>query len=399
MADIDWADVRGRIMLDASAVNLNSGSGGPLPRSVFDRLGELRHRLAEAPMDFLLHEVPPLLSRARLQLADMVGAEPSRLAFTSNVTEAVNMVATGLALQSSGEILLTDHEYLPMRWCWERAAQRLKLELRTVRLPLLPADPEELVAAVVAAMTPRTLLFHFSHVLATTGLVLPAERLCDEARKRGIRTLVDGAHAPGSLDLDLAGLDCDFYAGSGHKWLLGPVGNGFLYLGRESADLLEPLQVSWAYYPPNDATDLDEPDRFGSTARLRRFECAGTRDICPWLALPRAIDFRAAVGGGQIRSRMRELADYARKRLADLPGLSLASPADPRLSGPMTAFRLPEGRDPTSLSRRLWQRCRIEVAAVSRPELALLRVSTHFYNTEAEIEYLAEALGEALVAG
>lgn len=394
MSAADWEHARGHMMLDRAFVNLNTGSGGPLPRRTFERVTELRTHLAGAPMDFLLHEVPPLLWKARERLAGFLGAEPHRLALATNVTGALNLVASSLSLGAPGEILLTDHEYTPMRWCWERSARRQGLKVRTFRLPPLPAGPGEIVEAAVAAMGPRTRLLAFSHVLATTGTVLPAKELCEEARRRGIVTVVDGAHTPAFVDLNLAGLPCDFYVGSGHKWLLAPTGVGFLYLGPGNEDSLEPTQVSWAYQPSPGGGPLDERDPFGSTPRLRRLECEGTRDICPWLAIPESIDFQAGIGHGSIQARRRELAAHARRRLSGDRGLEPATPAAKTLSGGMVAFRLPRTSRADRLRQELRERFRIEVAVAERPEGPLLRVSVNFYNTEAEIDELADALKE-----
>lgn len=398
MAFADWADARGRMLLDPTVVNLNTGSAGPLPRSTFERVTELRTRLARAPMDFLLRELPPLLWRAREHLAGFLGGDPHRLVLTTNVTGGVNLVASSLTLAAPGEILLTDHEYTPMRWCWERMARRQGLTVRTFRVPAMPAGPGEIVDAAVAAMGPRTRLLSFSHVLSTTGLVLPARELCEQARRRGIVTVVDGAHAPAFLDLDLADIPCDFYAGSGHKWLLAPSGVGFLHIGPGREDSLEPGQVSWAYQPPPGSGPPDERDRFGSTPRLRKLECEGTRDLCPWLAVPESIDFQARLGHDRIRLRRRELADQVRRRLTDWQGLEPATPGQPALSGGMVAFHLPATTDTDELRRGLWERFRIETAVTDRPDRPLLRISANFYTTEAEIEYLADALKE-LVAG
>ncbi|WP_031505763.1 aminotransferase class V-fold PLP-dependent enzyme [Streptomyces megasporus] len=396
MAVADWDDARGRMLLDPTVVNLNTGSGGQLPRATFARVGDLRAHLARAPMDFLLHEVPPLLWKARERLAGFLGGDPHRLVLTTNVTEAVNLVASSLHLTAPGEILLSDHEYTPMRWCWERMARRQGLEPRTFRLPPRPVGPGEIVEAAVAAMGPRTRLLCFSHVTAATGMVLPAAELCREARRRGIVTVVDGAHAPALIDLDLASVPCDFYAGSGHKWLLAPTGVGFLHIGEGRQDSLEPLQVSWAYHPAAGSGAPDERDRFGSTPRLRRLECEGTRDLCPWLVLPEAIDFLAGFGHHRIAARRRELADRVRHRLTGLRGLEPATPEAPGLSAGMVAFRLPPGRDANEVRRGLRERHRIETSAVEGPDGPLLRISVNFYNTEAEIDRLADALEELM---
>jgi isopenicillin-N epimerase len=390
-SEIDWTKARAQILLDPKVVNLNTGSFGPLPRVVFERVTELRQRLAEEPMDFIVRRTPPLLWQARQRLAQFLGGDPQRLIFTANVTASINIVAATLSLAAPGEILLTDHEYGAMHWCWERAAQRLGLTLRTFPLPVLAEDPEEIVAALRSALTDDTRLFFFSHVLSPTGLVLPARELCAEARRRGVLTVIDGAHAPAMIPLALDELSCDFYGGNCHKWLLAPTGSGFLYVGPGSVERIRPLQVSWGWH--HERNGLDERDEFGSTPRLRALEFEGTRDICPWLAVPAAIDFQERLGLAAIRRRIAELVRYTRQRLGDDLGLAPATPRNPALHGSMTAFRLPPQTDAKELRRRLWEDFRTEAPVIERPDGLLIRASTHFYNTGAEIDRLAQALG------
>jgi isopenicillin-N epimerase len=390
MSSAFWSNARARMLLDPSVINLNTGSFGPLPRVVFERVTALRHRLAEEPMDFLLRGAPPLLWEARERLARFIGGDPRRLVFTVNVTASINLVAASLPLTAPGEILLTDHEYGAMHWCWERAAQRQGLTLRTFPLPILPSSPNEIVQAACAAMTERTRLFFFSHVLSPTGMILPARELCTEARRRGILTVVDGAHAPAFLPLNVDEIGADYYGANCHKWLLAPTGSGFLYASAGGLDRLQPLQVSWGWRP--DRSRLDERDEFGSTPRLRLFEFEGTRDPCPWLAIPSALDFQAELGWERIRARIAELTRHVRKRLTGLAGLSPNTPEPPEMHGAMLAFRLPASVDAAALRRGLWEKHRIEVPIVERPDRLLIRTSTHFYNTEAEVDRLTEAL-------
>jgi isopenicillin-N epimerase len=391
MSSAFWAAARAQMLLDPTAANLNTGSFGPLPRPVFEHVTRLRRRLAEQPMAFLVRETPPLLWAAREALARFLNGDPRRLVFTANVTAAVNLVAASLPLAAPGEILLTDHEYGTMHWCWERAAQRQGLTLRTFALPTMAASPQEIIDAARAAFTDRTRLFFFSHVLSPTGLVLPAKELCAEARWRGVLTVVDGAHAPAYTPLDVEAVGADYYGANCHKWLLAPTGSGFLYLGPGAAERLRPLQVSWGWRPGPGRPD--EPDEFGSTPRLRFLEFEGTRDPCPWLTVPEAIAFQEGLGWGRIRERIGELTRYVRRRLTGLAGLAPATPDHPALHGAMTAFTLPAGLDPAALRRRLWAEWRVEAPVIERPDRLLIRASTHFYNTEEEVDRLAEALG------
>jgi isopenicillin-N epimerase len=396
MSTAKWKQAREQMLLDPHVANLNTGSFGPLPKSVFELVTELRRRLAKEPMDFLLRQAPPLLCDARKRLSAFLGADPRRLIFTANVTASVNTVAASLRLAAPGEILLTDHEYGAMHWCWQRAGQRQGLNVRTVALPAMPSSEREIVSAVAAAFTEQTRLFFTSHVLSPTGMVLPAQALCAEARRRGILTMIDGAHAPAMIPLDLSSLDCDFYGGNCHKWLLAPTGTGFLYVRQGSEHLIRPLQVSWGWH--YDARCAEEPDEFGSTGWIRSFEFEGTRDPCAWLGVPAAIDFQEALGWTAIRERVATLTRHVRARLGDFAGLELATPPHPALHGFMTAFRLPVATSALTLRRSLWEKYAIEAPIIERPDALLVRVSTHFYNTEEEIDRLADALSALLAA-
>ena len=396
-----WAAARGKMILDPTVTMLNTGSFGPLPRPVFDRATELRLRLAAGPTDFFVRQMPPLLWEARGRAAAFLGCRPERLVFTANVSAAINLVASGLRLASPGEILMTDHEYGAMVWCWQRVGQRQALGVRTFRLPTMTDDPGEIVDAIVKAITPRTRLLFFSHVLSPTGLVLPAKELCAEARRRGVLTVVDGAHAPAMIPLDVNDVGADFYTGNLHKWLLAPSGAGFLVVGPGNEDRLQPLHVSWGYHadkhPIGEITQSPGPDardNYGSTPRVRFLEFEGTRDVCPWLAVPAAIDFQTELSWDAVRQRIAELAAYTRKVIGDT-GLSLATPATPGRHGAMTAFNLPQGVDAARLRKELWDR-RVEIPVIERPDRLMVRVSHHFYTTESEIDRLAEVLPEVL---
>jgi isopenicillin-N epimerase len=398
-----WLAARAKMILDPTVTMLNTGSFGPLPRPVFDRATELRLRLAAGPTDFFVRQAPPLLWEARERTAAFLGCAPERLVFATNVSAAINLVASGLRLASPGEILMTDHEYGAMVWCWERVGQRQALGVRTFPLPTMAKEPREIVDAMVKAVTPRTRLLFFSHVLSPTGLVLPAKELCAEARRRGILTVVDGAHAPAMIPLNVNDVGADFYTGNLHKWLLAPSGAGFLVIGPGNEDRLQPLHVSWGYhadkYPIGEVARSSGPDardNYGSTPRVRFLEFEGTRDFCPWLAVPAAIDFQTELGWAAVRGRIADLAAYTRKVIGDT-GLSLATPAVPGLHGAMTAFNLPAGVNAARLRKELWDR-RVEIPVIERPDRLMIRVSHHFYTTESEIDRLAAVLPEVLRA-
>lgn len=387
---------RAQVALDPEIAYLNTGSYGLLPRPVLAVVTALREELYRNPVDFLWRRFGPRLESARERLAGFLAAPPHRLFFALNVSEAINWVAASLRLAAPGEIVLTDHEYGAMRWVWERCAARCGLTLRTLVVPMHATTREEVVAELARQWRPATRLFFFSHVLHTTGMVLPAAELCAAARRQGIVTVVDGAHAPGMIPLHLEQIAADYYCANLHKWLLAPLGAGFLYCTAGREELLQPTHVSWGWH--YDRSRAEARDGHGGTFRQRAFEFVGSRDLSPWLAVPAAIDFHQAVGPGNIRARHLELSDQVRARLEVVPGVICVTPQAPELRGGLTAFRLPP-HDATTVRRLLWERHRIEINLVDHPAGPWLRVSTHFYNLPEEIERLGQALPEALPAG
>jgi isopenicillin-N epimerase len=388
-----WPAVREAMLLPEGITYLNTGSYGITPRIVFDRVTELRRRLQSEPVAFLWREQDAFLWNARTKLAEFVHADPRRLIFTVNVSVAINIVAASLRLAAPGAVLLTNHEYGSMRYVWERATQLQGLNLRFAPLPTPAREPGEIIDAVIAALKPETRLLFISHICYTTGTILPIQEICAAARRRGILTVVDGAHAPGMIPLDLEAVGCDFYCANLHKWLLAPLGAGFLYFAPGNEDRLQPLVASWGWH--YDRTRADERDEYGSTPRLRSFEFEGSRDLCPWLTVPAAIEFHHAVGPERIRRRHRELSDRVREKFRGLPKLSLVTPEHAELRGGLTAYRL-DPIDMTAFRKMLFEMHRMEVPIIEHTEGNFLRVSTHFYNTEEEVDRLAAILPQLL---
>lgn len=390
----DWDAARAAMLLDPSICYLNTGSYGLMARVVLERVQALRTELAHNPVDFLWRRRgPELLWESRQRLAEFLHVEPRRLIFTPNVTTSVNLVASSLRLAAPGEVLLTEHEYGSLRFAWERATQRQGLTLSTVMLPDRPTDPAELTRAITGAFRPATRLLFISHIFYTTGTIAPVREICAEARKQGILTVVDGAHALGMIPLHLPEVGCDFYGANLHKWLGAPVGAGFLYAAPGMEERLQPLTVSWGWH--YDRTRADERDEFGGTPRLRSFEFEGSRDTTPWLAVPEAIGFHQLLGPQRIRARHRELSERVRERLGSLPGLKQVTSDHPEMRGGLTAFRLGDF-DLPRLRKLLWEEHRIEINLVENLAGNFLRVSTHFYNTAAEVDRLGQVLPDAL---
>jgi isopenicillin-N epimerase len=355
-------------LLDPDVAYLNHGSFGACTRAVFEEYQRLQLELERGPTDFFTRRVarwfwgggerPGQLAEARAVLAEFVGARSDDLVFVPNATSGLNAVIRSLSFGPGDEVLTTAHEYGAITRTWEFAG-----------VDLVVCEPDELISRI----GPRTRAISVSHVTSPTALVFPVDRICGAARAAGVLTIVDGAHAPGQIPVDVAMLGADVYAGNCHKWLCAPKGAGFLWARPEHQEWIAPLVISWGY-----REDADFGERHG---------WQGTRDPAAYLAVPTAIDVHATFD----LERGRALADEAERRLGAL-GL-------PRVEGVpapfMRAVELPPC-DPDALWARLYDEFRVEVPVYEWQERRLLRVSIGPYNDEDDLERLIAALDRLL---
>jgi isopenicillin-N epimerase len=391
--------------LDPGLVFLNHGSFGACPRVVLQVQADLRAEMAANPVAFLERALEARLAAARERLGVFVGAAPDDLAFIPNATHGVATVLRSLRFAPGDELVTTDHEYNAALNMLRVAAARDGARVVVARIPLPTSGPDEAVERVLAAVGPRTRLALLSHVTSPTALVFPVERMVAALEGRGIPVLVDGAHGPGMLPLDLAGLGASYYTGNLHKWVCAPPGAAFLHVRDDRQGAIRPLAISHGANDP----------RPGRSVFRKEFDWTGTNDPTPWLAVPAALDaVGGLVAGGwpAVMARNRSIALEARPHLvaaAERPPLAPASmlgsmaaielPPDPGF-----ATRGPADRDP--LAARLLLEANVEVPVHGWPRdpapgerrHRLLRVSAHLHNDAGEYAYLAGALAELLVA-
>jgi isopenicillin-N epimerase len=387
-----WITARKLLCLDPLKINLNAGTLSPTPIPILEAVTALRKQMATNPSDFVWRQMPPLIERARARLAEYLCCDGRDLLLIPNTTFGINIITTSIHLRAGSEILTTDHEYGAMMYCWRRLEGRDRLKIRMIELPYRTEEPAEIVDAFEKRITEDTRVLYFSHVNTTTGLVMPAKQLCDLARRRGLLSVVDGAHAPGMIPLDLNGLRADFYAGNCHKWLMSPAGAGFLHVASHRKSMLAPLITSWGNeYDPKRAED---DSTLGGTFWQRDFEFHGTVDRCPQLVLPQCLDFGASLGGDSaVLKRTWQLSDYLRESMAAC-GLACATPKNQSLNGgAMTAFDFPCD-DVIKMRDRLWNEFDIECPVTEAAGKKFLRVSTGWFTTTDEIDRLATALKE-----
>ncbi len=381
------APLRSLFLLDPELVFLNHGSFGACPLPVLQAQQRWQFAMERNPVEFLGRQSATLLRQAREALAAFVGAQAADLVFVPNATTGVNIVAASLPLSPGDEVLATDHEYGACDATWERACARAGATYRRVPIPL-PFEREAFAATVLAAVSPRTRLIFASHITSTTALIFPVARLCAQARERGILTLIDGAHAPGQLDLNLEALGADFYTGNAHKWLCAPKGSGFLHARAEQQPMLHATITSWGYVAGSGGhTGFDAYT--GQTLFERRLQWQGTRDIAAWLSVPAAIEFQREHGWPTVRARCHAMAVALMHRVAARTGLPpIGTDAD---FAQMVPLPVP-GANAEALRARLFERHRIEVPITEHAGRTFVRVSVQGYNTEDDLARLEAAL-------
>ncbi|MFN9947121.1 MAG: aminotransferase class V-fold PLP-dependent enzyme [Planctomycetota bacterium] len=378
--------------LDPTVVFLNHGSFGACPRIVLQRQQELRAEMEREPVRFVHRELEGRLDEARAALAAFVGGDADDLAFVANATAGVNTVLRSLTFAAGDELLTTDHEYNACRNALDFVADRSGAKVVVAAIPFPLQSPQQVVDAVLAKVTARTKLLLIDHVTSPTGLVLPIAPIVAALRARGVETLVDGAHAPGMLPLDLRTLGAAYYTGNLHKWLCTPKGSALLHVRRDRQRDVRPLAISHGANSPR-------VDR--SRFRLE-FDFTGTDDVTPFLFVPAALAFLESLLPGGIPALMqrnRALALRARELLCAAIGGALAAPES--MIGGLASALLPPSAEPVvppfgldPLQVRLYEQWRIEVPVIrwSQPALRMVRVSPQAYHSEAQHAYLATAL-------
>ena len=389
-------------LLDPEVSFLNHGSFGACPAPVLEAQRAWRDRLETEPVSFLAGELEGLLDATRIEVAAFLGADPDGLAFVPNATTAVSTVLGSVRFAPGDELLAGDHEYNATLNAIHAAALRDGARVVLVHLPFPIADPAQVVEAYLEAVTPRTRFALVSQITSPTALVLPIEAIVRELDRRDVPTLVDAAHAPGMVPVDVREIGAAWWTGNGHKWLCGPKGSGVLHARADVRGSLRPLVTS---HGAN--ADTSERSRF----RLS-FDWTGTTDPTPWLALPAAIRFLGGLhpdGWAGLMAANTALARDGRDRVC--AALGVASPAPTEMLGAMASIPLP-GVPPTEEAARrlhdaLFEEERIEVPvfafpvpaareAGAAPTMAILRLSAQHYNRPDEYEALATTLAARL---
>ena len=377
-----WAEIQRAFVVDRTVINLNNGGVSPSPAAVQEAQRRYQEYSNAAPAYTMWRVLEPQRETVRENLARFFGCDPEEVALTRNTSEGLETCQFGFDLKAGDEVLTSNQDYPRMITTFKQRERREGIVLKQISLPTPAEDPEQVVRAFEAAITPKTRLILVSHMIFLTGQVLPVRQVVAMGRRRGIPVLVDGAHTFAHLAFTQTDLDCDYYATSLHKWLFAPHGTGMLYVRREKICGLWPLMAA----PP----ELD--------GNIRKFEEIGTHPAAPYLAIGEALTFTTGIGPRRKEARLRYLRDRWATCLSRHARVRLHTSLKPGLSCGLALVQL-EGVDSGRLADHLWAKHRIIVAAIKHDEFEGIRVAPSVYTTPDEIDQFCEAIEAVLEKG
>jgi isopenicillin-N epimerase len=383
-----------QFLLDPEVVFLNHGSFGACPRPVFEDYQRWQLKLERQPVAFLdsRRGLASNLRVAREALAAELHTDPENVAQVTNATTGLNVVIQSLRLVPGDEILTSNHEYGALEKTWAYVTRKTGARVVVVDIAVPLTSKDAFHRTIVGGMTARTKVLFLSHITSPTALLFPIESVVAEARRRGILTVIDGAHTPGHIPLDLDALGADFYSGNCHKWLMSPKGSAFVYARPELQRMVDPLVISHGWTADNKEPDVRGP--FGNAPFVDEIEMQGTRDPSAWLAVPAALSFRRDNDWWKVGADCQRLAQETAARLRELTGLPALS--SPELCAPqMVAMPLPPC-DPQAVHDALIARYGIEIPVFEWQGRYIARLSCQGYNTAAQMDLLIGALSELL---
>ncbi len=378
-------NLRDLFLLDPDVVFLNHGSFGATPRPVFEVYQNWQRQLERQPVQFIMRELVDHLDEARQALGRYLNVGKDDLIYVPNPTFAMNIVANSLTLGEGDEVLTTDHEYGACENVWHFLSRKRGFRYVTQPLPFPLTTPEAILEQIWQGVTPRTKVIFVSHITSPTAVTLPVAALCQRAREAGIITVIDGAHAPSQLPLDLQAVGADFYFGAAHKWLCAPKGAAFLYTQPQHQARMEPLIVGWGWGPNRSRH---------STNYLDYLQHSGTNDLSAYLSVPAAIQFQAEHDWPTVRQQCHELLCQTLSRIQ--ASTELPQPYPEALYQQMAVAPLPPIADLVAFKDRLYNDHCIEIPTIAWQDHQFVRISVQGYNTQADMDILVQALNELI---
>ena len=374
-----------QFLLDSTITFLNHGSFGACPQPIFDEFQRFQRELELDPVHFIQKKLPVYLKQAKAPLGEFIGCNPKDFFFVPNPTVAINTVMRSLQLQPGDEILATNHEYGAMDRTWHFYCKKsgAKYVRQPITLPVV--SKEQIIAEFWKGYTNKTKVVFLNHISSSTALIFPVKEICDKAQELGLITIVDGAHVPGHIDLDLADLNPDFYTGTLHKWMLAPKGSSFLYVKKEFQDDIDPLVVSWGYesLAPSESRFLDY------------HEYQGTNDHSAFLCTPTVIHFLKENDWKAKSEACKQIVFENYQRFCDLLQTQPIAPITSEFLGQMASIPVKTTK-PAELKDLLYNQYKIQIPVMPLNDKVYLRYSINAYNTQEDLEVLYSALEDIL---
>lgn len=372
-----WARMAQAYTVSPNILNLNNGGVSPQPKVVQDAVDRYYHLSNEAPTYYMWQILDKGREPLRRKLADLAGASHEELAINRNTTEALGTFTWGIDMKRGDEIVMTKQDYPNMIHAWKQREQREGVKINWINLTLPIENDDIVVKAYVDATTSKTKIWHITHLITWTGQILPAAKLCAEARKRGIITIVDAAHSFAHVDYKISDLNCDYFGTSLHKWLCAPFGTGLMYVRKPL------IEKTWPIFPNDKPLSPD----------IKKFEALGTRSFAPEQAIGQAIDFHNAIGGKRKQERLHYLKRYWCEAITKNPRVKLHISLNPEYSCALGTFSI-EGMDVGDISSKLMSEYGIHTVSIKWENVNAVRVTPHVYTTTKDLDRFIEAVGK-----
>ena len=370
-----WSWIRESFTVSPNIINLNNGGVAPQPKVVQDAHIRYYQYCNEAPSYYMWQILDQGREPLRQKLADVCGASPEEVAINRNATEGLNTVIFGLNLKAGDEIVLTKQDYHNMINAWKQREKRDGVKLVWLDLPLPMENDEDIVKMFAAAFTTKTKICHITHLINWSGQILPIKRIAEEAHKRNIEVIADGAHTLAHFDFKVPELGCDYFASSLHKWMSAPFGSGLLWIRKEK------IRNVWALLSNNEP---DGPD-------IRKFESLGTRSFASEMAIGAAVDFHQVIGAKRKEERLRFLKDYWVRQVKTLPGVSFNQPDAPHQSCAIASIAI-KNKKPEEVSGELFNKHKIHAVAINWENIHGVRVTPNVYTNRKDLDKLVSAV-------
>lgn len=372
-------------LLNQSITFLNHGSFGACPKPIFEEYQRIQLELETEPVEFITKKQPKYFKIARESLAKFVGCQAGDLFFTSNPTYAINIIMRSIKLNAGDEILATNHEYGAMDRTWNFYCKKSGAKYIRQNISLPVVSKEQMIEEFWKGYNHNTKVIFLNQMSSATALIFPVKEICDKAAALGLITIVDGAHVPGHIDLDISELNPDYYTGTLHKWMLAPKGSSFLYVKPELQNDLEPLVVSWGY----------ESVAPGESQFLDYHELQGTRDVSAFLCTPKVVEFLEDNNWNEVSKACKKIVLDNYQRFCDLVNTNPLCPISSEFLGQMASIPI-NTKKPAELKEILYSKYKIQIPVMPLNGNYYLRYSINVYNSEADLDILYNALEEII---